>query len=506
MLSSLPVEHIILDPNGEVYLKFPLGNVDYLSKENWKLARDPVIFDTFEENLGHDLIVVSAGDSFGHMSITPSDTDDLNSLYNKYQVYQKPYVIGKNDFVYRYFDDKGFVWGRYHVTNQRAKEYYKNIRDTNQEIPYHNSAMLIMNPDEDTHNIKHFKVIHNALASDPKFGNDSKMRAICIGKEHQCAPVLLAAGNAVEPCNDTKRLYNNFFSTLQDYIYKKSDKFYILSAGNKIAMSDQEQPKPGEENGGEGGGGGEGGSSSGNEKKQGSPIDFDMKLKDQVKQQIETALTNMKNEEKKPEQKPDTKNEDYNIPRHEVDKRFQDLEKKYEGIIKGLETKIDTQNQDIASYKQEKRGQNIGTLLLQYQDMFKGKDGKVDSELFDKTLKYWVSKDSKEEDIQKDMENSFAIAKNYLSNYSPPTEISDTIIRKQPEQEQKQDDRSYREKMMDKIEEEKLKVGANNEMETPKVVKAGNDTLNFDSVEQKYQETIQKHRNGGVVNNNNVVY
>jgi hypothetical protein len=480
------VKNITFDRNGNVYVKYPLGNVKYINKDDWKFSENdlPIVFNELEANLGHDLTILKAG-TFVHPFNYPTSKDP-DTIFREVTNYQKPFVIGKNDRVYRSVDENGFIWGRYHITNNRAKDYYKNLTDSsNSEIPFHSSIMLVLNGEQDKHDIKHFKVIHNAVVSDPQWGFNSKMRAICVGNDGQCDQALLAAGNLVEPCKDMTKLYNNFFDSLNSY---------ILSAGNINDKNMSEQDKP-EENGGEGGGeGGKKASTSGNK----MPIDINWK--DEVKKYVDESITAKL---PKVEPKPETKQEDMTkkpepidvnaLPQSVIDSIVSKVSEKYGTQIKDLTDKIENQKTTIDSFQSERREQNVGRMLLEYQDFFRGKDGKIDGKLFDDNLKYWSAKQGNEEDIKLDLEHSFDIAKNYIANLSLPTE---QISSKTETPTQQDVTESKRDRIIKEVEDEQLKLGI--------VKQAGNVQ---DELETTYQNILaKKGNNDRIVNSNDRLY
>jgi hypothetical protein len=479
------VKNITFDSNGNVYVKYPLGNIKYINKDNWKFSENdlPIVFNELEANLGHDLTILKAG-TFVHPFNYPTSKDP-NVIFREVTEYQKPFVIGKNDRVYRSVDEDGFIWGRYHITNERAKEYYKNLTDSsNSQIPFHSSIMLVLNGEQDKHDIKHFKVIHNAVVSDPQWGFNSKMRAICVGNDGQCDQALLAAGNIVEPCKDMTKAYENFFDSFNTY---------ILSAGNKDDMSEQEKP---EENGEEGGGeGGKKASTSGNK------MPIDVNWKDEVKKYVDESITAKL---PKQEPKPEVKQEDFAkikaepidvnaLPQSVIDSIVSKVAEKYDTQIKDLTGKIENQKTTIDSFQSERREQNVGRMLLEYQDFFRGNDGKVDGKLFDENLKYWSAKQGNEEDIKLDLEHSFDIAKKYISNLSLPTEKTPQQVTKESEPLDK------RQRIMKEVEDEEMKLGV--------VQKAGNVQQKQDELENTYQNILSKKGNNDkIVNSNDRIY
>jgi hypothetical protein len=480
---NFSVKNITFDSNGNVYVKYPLGNIKYMTKEpdKWKLSQDlPVVFDELERNIGHDLTILKAGNGFVHPYVDTTGTPD--QIFNRIYQHQQPYVIGKNDRVYRSVDENGFIWGRYQITNPRAGEYYKYISEhpnDNKEIPLHSSIMLVLNGEQPRDDIKHFRVIHNAVVDDPQFGFGSSMRAICVGNDKQCDQALLAAGS-IQCCSDTQKRYKNFFDSLNSY---------ILSAGNTSDMSEQEKP---EENGEEGGGeGGKKASTSGNK----MPIDTNWK--DEVKKYVDESISKInlpsKEETKQPvqqEQKQDIKTD---IPQNVIDSIIAKVAEKYDTQIKDLTGKLENQNNTIKSFEGERREQNIGHMLLEYQDFFRGNDGKVDGKLFDENLKYWTAKQGNEEDIKLDLEHSFDIAKKYISNLSLPTEKTAQQVTKESEPLDK------RQRIMKEVEDEEMKLGV--------VQKAGNVQQKQDELENTYQNILSKKGNNDkIVNSNDRIY
>jgi hypothetical protein len=330
-----------------------------------------------------------------------------------------------------------------------------------------------------------------------------------VGQDGQCATQLAYAGDI--PClvcpEKQKQVYD-FLDLMQNYA-GEANRFNILFAGDKADMSAEQKQE----------------SKKDDKEQTDKPLTndalktFGEEFKDTMKKQIDDALKGVVGNHDAPESKLPTadkkdKSDEELIPKSQLEDIMAKMNEKVDKLVskvEGLEGTVKTQNETIESYKSNEKVDAVGRMLLDYKDFFKSKDGKVDTEKFNNTLKYWAGKEQPIEKIGEDLKNSFEIASTYMNNYQP--EIAKPAPQQQTEskKETKTEDKPLtfeekRAKALDEYENERDKI-------TAKVQTAGEDSdsddIQADAFIRNRRMLLDKAKNNGihsVVNNTETVY
>lgn len=134
---------------------------------------------------------------------------ETNSLSDNIEL-QKKYTIGHEIRLKKVKD--GYWNAVYEITNEGAKLLFKEYEG--KTIPFFTSTGIIHNSNEDPLDIKDWRIIHNAIVSQPANGFErAAMVDMCSGTEQTCQSILTASmSNDIPFCTVTA--LSNYISSL----------------------------------------------------------------------------------------------------------------------------------------------------------------------------------------------------------------------------------------------------------------------------------------------------
>jgi hypothetical protein len=159
---------------------------------------------------------------------------ETNSLSDNIEL-QKKYTIGHEIRMKKVRD--GYWNAVYEITDEGAKKLFAQYE--NQTIPFYTSTGIIHSSVEDPLDIKNWKIIHNAIVSEPANGFE-KAQAVdmCSGTELTCQSILTASTNDKIPFCVTAAL-GNYISSLASF--SGSSVYYTMSSETSTAQVSQGQ-------------------------------------------------------------------------------------------------------------------------------------------------------------------------------------------------------------------------------------------------------------------------
>lgn len=190
------------DGNEAVYVQTFLIDAVTSNKKGWKVSYDnPADFDRrVQESLNHPLVLFPTADKRGTLvydhPVAPITSMEAAADPVRANIeFQKRYTIGHARFFKKIKDG---VWAAtYEITNNKAKRFFLNAK--NKGLKLFTSPYIVRPTDEaNRNNIKEWALIHNAIVSQPAFGDKAAIRNICtssIGNPFACASLFASVSD-----------------------------------------------------------------------------------------------------------------------------------------------------------------------------------------------------------------------------------------------------------------------------------------------------------------------
>jgi hypothetical protein len=175
----------IYEQNDRLYLETFL--IDNTVTKKGKKVNDKTIDDNVSRSRKHPLTLYPRPSEKGWIWDHP--VIETNSLSENLEL-QKKYEIG---YEIRSKKIRNGYWNAvYEITDPGAKNLFKDY--INKTIPFWTSSGIIHSSKEDPLDIKDWRIIHNAIVSEPANGFEkSIMVDICQGTEQTCSKILTAS-------------------------------------------------------------------------------------------------------------------------------------------------------------------------------------------------------------------------------------------------------------------------------------------------------------------------
>lgn len=357
------------DNDGKLYLETFL--IDNTVTKKGKKVNDKTIDDNVSKSRKHPLTLYprqsgNAGWIWDHPVI------ETNSLSENLEL-QKKYEIG---FEIRSKKVGNGCWNAiYEITDQGAKKLFRQY--IGQTIPFWTSSGIIHSSKEDPLNITDWRIIHNAIVSEPANGFDKSVIVdICQGTEQTCSKILTASITTTPQFNFCTQ------TTLQNYISSLSS---VSGVFPHYTMSSESNAQTG------------------------APVAYNPGFTDNNAKtgmgSIPNSLTppnpntntnpNINSENPHPETKPEVKEDktDYKS----MVKELQDQLKSIKTEKEARETENKTVTERIATLERENsrnsRKNQVLALAQGYPEAFMDvKTGQINQEQYSKTVLEWIDK------------------------------------------------------------------------------------------------------------------
>lgn len=376
-----------------------------ISKHNSRLYLETYLIDTSvtkkSKKVSEKTIDNNVLKSRGHpLTLYPKQHDnqewiwdhpviETNSLSDNIEL-QKKYTIGHEVRLKKVKD--GYWNAVYEITNEGAKNLFAEYEG--KTIPFYTSTGIIHSSSEDPLDITDWRIIHNAIVSQPANGFErAAMVDMCQGTEQACQSILTASLTHDIPFCTTTAL-GNYISSLASSA--SSFSHYTMSSETTAQVS------LGEKTG---------------------AINYNPGFTSTNAQTgtgtVPNSLTpssppeQFKSEQKTTEQKEEV---DYKSIADQLKAELKQL--KTEKESKEAENKTVTER--LANLERENarnsRKNQVFSILQQYPEAFQNKDGEIDQQAYSKTVLEWIDKGFDDKTIQELLEAKVIKVKNAMQH------------------------------------------------------------------------------------------
>lgn len=222
---------ITSDNNNKLYLETYLIDTS-ITKKNKKVS-DQTIDSNVLQSKGHPLTLYPR--QVENNWIWDHPVIETNSLGQNIEL-QKKYTIGNNIRLKKVKD--GYWNAVYEITDEGAKKLLAQYEG--KTIPFYTSTGIIHNSSEDPLNIADWRIIHNAIVSEPANGfQRAAMVDMCQGTEQTCSTILTASTTDFHFC--TNAALASYISSLSSS--SGNSTYYTMSSEtSSVQVTPKEQP------------------------------------------------------------------------------------------------------------------------------------------------------------------------------------------------------------------------------------------------------------------------
>lgn len=172
------------DGSQSVYVQTFLIDAITPNKKGWKVSYDnPADFDRrVEESMNHPLVLFPTADKSGNLiydhPVAPITSIEAAADPVRANIeYQKKFTIGYARFFKKLKDG---VWAAtYEITNPKAKRFFVNAQKKGIKL-YTSPYIVRPSSEPDRNNIHEWALIHNAIVSQPAFGDIATIKDVCV--------------------------------------------------------------------------------------------------------------------------------------------------------------------------------------------------------------------------------------------------------------------------------------------------------------------------------------